>query len=586
MVWAAALVAALMVAAGTAGAQQPLMVYGNVAQLCAATGLEAGAQVRLEGYRAPGDGGGGLFKYDPVSEAKADGGSVLQPATLPGRLLRIADPDEDAYAEWFGAWGDGDSATPHDDQAAINACLAAYGRVRLQAKVYGVRGKPEPYNPAITYHAIDLGPYYKVQGAGRKLTTVKLLDGTNPHGNNQGDNYFILLSNRAFHESAEHVVISDLTLDCNFDAQDKVSTIHAIGIRGGGALVERLNLRGYGTGRDPVTGNSRECFVIHQTLVYKDTVSCRRAAILRDLDFTDPGHNGMLEGTVGEITHIALGGADNFENKGWILPQGADPAFDPSNEGENEANWWPSYGGLVESCVIHDEGFDPPTQKSPLNGITVGDSIGVVVQGNRVVNFEGTAFFTMSWWHRNTTVVDNEFTNVTSGLALCLQSDGKLPIQCPRHEDFLFAHNTVVTGDDPDAPWGTCAINLYGGEMPQVTRMKGIHIRGNRLAGRAYNGAKGERACPLAIKIQILRAVYDDIRIEDNVVDFPDFPDAVWVPKEPWEAALMFYPRALWDSASASGAVRFRNNRTPQGKLLYPFLVDWYFDSAPTWGRP
>jgi len=282
--------------------------FDTVAAMCAAAGLTAAAQLRASGYRQPEDGGGGPFRYDPDSTIAADAGSVLELQKMPGRLIRVVDPEEDASAEWFGAYGDGDSATPHDDQDALNKCLAAYGRVKLRAKVYGVRGKPSAWDPKVTYHAVDLGPYYQIIGSGREQTTIKLLDGTNPAGGGPGDNYFILLSNRAFHESAEHTVVSDLTLDCNFDRQDKHTTIHALGIRGGGALVERVNFRGYGTGCHPETGNSRECFVIHQTLVYKDRGSCRRAAVYRDLDFTGCGHNGMLDGKVGEITHICLGG--------------------------------------------------------------------------------------------------------------------------------------------------------------------------------------------------------------------------------------------------------------------------------------
>jgi len=189
--------------------------------------------------------------------------------------------------------------------------------------------------------------------------------------------------------------------------QDKHTTIHAIAIRGGGALVERVNFRAYGTGRSPETGSSRECFVVHQTLVFKDAMSCRRAAVCRDLDFTGCGHIGSLDGNVAEITHIALGGANNFENVGWIMPQGRDPDFDPADGGENEKNWWPAYGGLVENCLIRDEVYDPATQKSPLNGITYGDCIGVTVRGNRVEDWEGSAVFTMSWWNRNTVIIDN-----------------------------------------------------------------------------------------------------------------------------------------------------------------------------------
>ncbi len=290
--------------------------FATVEQMCAAGDWGEGELVKLEGYRQPGDGGGGLFRYDAGSESPADGGAVLGVNGALGRLIRVVDPDQDAFAEWFGAYGDGDRADAHDDQAAINKCLAAYGRVKLLGKTYGVRGKPAHYDPDISYHAIDLGPYYRIIGSGREATTVKLLDGTNPHGSAPGNNYFNLLANRDFHESAEYVVIRDLALDCNFDGQNKHTTINAVGIRGGGPVVERVNFRGYGTGRHP-EGSSRECFVIHQTLVYKDETSCRRGAVYRDLDFTACGHNGDVGGKVGEITHITAGGADNFGDRTW-----------------------------------------------------------------------------------------------------------------------------------------------------------------------------------------------------------------------------------------------------------------------------
>jgi hypothetical protein len=395
----------LLLLVGAVQAQPVAIRFNTIADMCSAARLSPDVPIILGGYRQANDGGGGTFRYVPDSKAEADGGSVLAPAKLPGRLLRVVDPDEDAYAEWFGAYGDGDSAAPHADQAAINGCLRAYGRVKLRAKTYGVRGKPQPYDPNITHNAIDLGPYYRIIGSGRDQTKIKLLDKTNPHGAPGGSNYFIMLYNRKFHESADYVVISDFTIDCNFDNQDKQATIHCIGIRGGGALVERLNLRGYGTGRQRPEGFTRECFAVHQTLVYKAPGSCRRAGVFRDLDFTGCGHNGEIGAPVGEITHLALGGADNFENKSWIMPQGSDPDFDPANGGENEKNWWPSYGGLVENCVIHDEVYDPPTQQSPLNGITYGDCIGLTIRGNRVENWEGTAVFTMSWWNQDTTIV-------------------------------------------------------------------------------------------------------------------------------------------------------------------------------------
>gem|GEM_PF-1684117 len=574
------------VPAAVAPAGPALRTVETVADLCAASGLDNGMQLAVKGYRQAGDGGGGIFHYTADSALPADGGAVVAPAAAPGRFLRLVDHEEDAYAEWFGAYGDGDSASPHDDHAAINACLAAYGRVTLRARTYGVRGKPDADHPGATYHALDLGPYYHIAGAGREQTRIRLLDGTNPHGNGPSENYFIVVSNRGFYESAEHVVIRDLTIDCNFDGQDKHTTLHAIGIRGGGALVERVSFRSYGTGRNPENGSSRECFVIHQSLVYKDAQSCRRAATYRDLDFTAPGHNADVGGKVAEITHICLGGANNFEDLSWILPSGKDPAFDPANGGENENNWWPAYGGLVENCTLRDEVYDPATQQSPLNGITYGDCIGLTIRGNRVENFEGAAVFVMSWWNRNTVIVDNRFLGVTVGLALCLVGEDAKPVQCPRHEAVLFAHNEIVTGAHPHAPWGTCGVSLFGGDLPSTVRMRGIHIRENTLSGRAYTNAQGQRSCPLGLKLQVLRATYEDVRFEDNLLDFPDYAEGVWVFQEPYAMSMFYFPLALWEDAVKAGHVVYRGNRNREGKVLYPLLTDWYFKNTPTWGRP
>lgn len=584
--WTAVSVLLVSLALGLAQAQPAQRAFPTMAALRAATSLAPDESVTLRGYYQPGDDGGGTFRYDPKSEVPPDDGSAVALDKLPGRLRRVVEPDADVYAEWFGAHGDGDRPDPHADQTAINQCLAAYHRVKFLAKTYGVRGTPTAHNPAFTFHAVDLGPNYRISGSGREVSRLKLLDGTNPPGGGPGDNYFIMLYNRDFHESADNLVLRDFTIDCNFDHQDKRTTIHALAIRGGGALVERLNLRGYGTGRHPETGSSRECFAVHQTLCYKNAQASRRAAVMRDLDFTGCGHNGDVPGQVAEITHLALGGADNFENKGWILPQGKDPAFDPAEGGENERNWWPSYGGLVENVRIHDEVYDPATQKSPLNGITYGDCVGLTIRGNRVDDFEGTAIFTMSWWNRNTVIVDNQFRKVTNGLVLLLAAEGGKPIQCPRHEDVLFAGNEIVLGAHRHAPYGTTGVTFFGGDMPNEIRMRGLHVRENRISGRAYTNAAGGKVAPLGLKLQILRPTYDDIRFEDNVLDLPDYNPGVWVPQEPYSLSLFYFPLAMFREAVDQGRVLYRNNRTPEGKLLYPVLTDWYFKNGPTYGKP
>jgi hypothetical protein len=578
-------IASLLLASAASLAQPPAQTVDTLADMLKAAPAADTALFTVKGYRRPDDGGGGLFMYQKLNTRPADGGTVLEAQGVPGRFVRQFDPEGDAYAEWFGAYGDGDSANPHDDHDAINACLASLGRVKLLAKIYGVRGKPTPYNPQATYNAIDLGLRYRIEGSGRDKTTIKLLTGTNPCGSGPSENYFNVLGNRGFYESADYAVIRDVTIDCNFDGQDKHTTINAIGVRGGGVLVERCNFRGYGTGRHP-EGSSRECFVIHQSLVYKDATGCRQAATYRDLLFSDPGHNGGIEGTVGEITHIALGGAHNFEDYGWIVPKGKDSDFDPAEGGENENNWWPSYGGLVENCVIRDEVYTPGAQNSFLHGITYGDCIGLTVRNNRIENFEGVAVYVMSWWNRDTTIVDNQFVNVTMGVSLEAKGDNNAPLQMPSHTNVLFARNKITLAHPLHDPWGPKGIGLFGGAPGGGPRFDHVTIRDNSIAGTAYTNAKGQRVCPVGINVQVLHVQCRAVVIENNRIDIPDVCEGVWVPQEPYAMSLIYSPLARWESETRDGNIAYRNNTNPQGKELYPILADWYYKNPPTWGKP
>ncbi len=565
------------VVAAVGGAQaRPV---ATIAEMVAATTLQDGARFEVGGYRQPGDDGGGVFVYEAESEAEVDGGTVLAPGNGEGRLRRVFDRHGDARAEWFGAQGDGE----HADNEAINACLRALGRVKLLAKTYAVRGTPPHYDPDIAYHAIDLGPGYKIEGTGREQTVIRLLDGSDPKGSAPGNNYFNVLANRNFHESADHVIIRDLAVDCNFDGQNRHTTINAIGLRGGAALVERCNFRGYGTGKHP-EGSSRECFAIHQSLVFKARSGSRRAATYRDLDFTDPGHNGDLEGNVGEITHITLGGANNFDNRSWILPEGHDPDWDPANGGENENNWWPSYGGLVENCVVHDEHFDPATQKSPLHAITYGDCAGLLIRNNTVTDFDGAAVFVMSWWNRDTTIVDNEFINVANGLSMHIKGHDDKPVQAPRHDHVLFAGNHITLGAPKNNVYTPIGVQLYGQALGEGTRIHDVIVRDNVIEGRKYDDAEGKARFPVGIVVQILHANYERLRFEDNVIDVPDYGSGGYIPQEPHAQAMTFFPLARWDGDAESGNVIYSNNQSPDGKVLRPLLQDWSYKNEPMYG--
>jgi len=45
----------------------------------------------------------------------------------------------------------------------------------------------------------------------------------------------------------------------------------------------------------------------------------------------------------------------------------------------------------------------------------------------------------------------------------------------------LIAHNNIVLGPRKNAPWGTCGIGIYGGDLPAIIRMDHILVRENTI---------------------------------------------------------------------------------------------------------
>lgn len=89
--------------------------------------LVQGQPVAVRGFHEGSAVGGGLFHWDADSSEADDGGTHFAVDSVPrGRWVRHAvGPPQ---ADWFGARYDG-----HDDTAAIEACLAAFGACHLPA---------------------------------------------------------------------------------------------------------------------------------------------------------------------------------------------------------------------------------------------------------------------------------------------------------------------------------------------------------------------------------------------------------------------------------------------------------------------
>jgi parallel beta-helix repeat protein len=83
-----------------------IQTYADLTALTTATGLSDGALYEVAGYAAPGDGGGGQWRYSAASVATADGGTILAPNTGGGRFLRLWGFVK-TNAAWWGVVNDG-----------------------------------------------------------------------------------------------------------------------------------------------------------------------------------------------------------------------------------------------------------------------------------------------------------------------------------------------------------------------------------------------------------------------------------------------------------------------------------------------
>ncbi len=89
------------------------------------------AEIFVRGYRRSGDGGGGEFYWDPMSDEPEDGGTIFRVQGVPlGRWKRRTEGNDGVALlnlAWFGATGTG---SEEDSQALANATRAA---VRMSA---------------------------------------------------------------------------------------------------------------------------------------------------------------------------------------------------------------------------------------------------------------------------------------------------------------------------------------------------------------------------------------------------------------------------------------------------------------------
>lgn len=104
---------------GAGGGGGPNAASISALKALSVTGLGSASTVSVLGYYVEGDGGGGLFRYDPSSSATDNGGTVIAPNSGSGRWLRVL-ASGPISVRWFGAKGDGATNDAPPIQAAIN----------------------------------------------------------------------------------------------------------------------------------------------------------------------------------------------------------------------------------------------------------------------------------------------------------------------------------------------------------------------------------------------------------------------------------------------------------------------------------
>jgi hypothetical protein len=117
-------------------------IAGSVSTVATMAALKAlpppgTANVYLVGYFSAGDGGEGWFNYDQASTATDNGGTVIQPSSLPatGRWIRahVSDTGNSINVRWFGAKGDGVTNDATAFAAAQATAISIKGNVYVPA---------------------------------------------------------------------------------------------------------------------------------------------------------------------------------------------------------------------------------------------------------------------------------------------------------------------------------------------------------------------------------------------------------------------------------------------------------------------
>jgi len=394
----------------TTSSSGALLSFASMAAFYAAnvTGIPANGCVEILGYYNPGDGGGGLFRYDPLDVSSPDdGGRILVNGTR--KFKRVINTTDPILPEFFGAVANvATQAQAVINTAAFRKCVAYYNRI----DALGAAGYPDASaSPsAYTYYIdndIRVTNGTRIRGAGKGRTSIKLL------ANNAqvaarvaaGNGYFyaIIETNTAAdalvgevyglpYGKSDNVVVEDLTLDGNAsNIAANRCTIQGTDVRGCNFNCRRVLVTGVSSSSPGYSGT--ECFPIFATF-HADTTDATGHKVV-DCEVTGAADGGTAGGGR-EISAITLSGRSGLLARGIV----------------------------VTGCWVHDMTITA-SQPSSLHGISLGYSEGSQIIGNVVSDFDGAAVYIDTGTLKESIVADNLFDQVRFGVYYaCTHSGG------------------------------------------------------------------------------------------------------------------------------------------------------------------
>ena len=337
-----------------------------------------------------------------------------------------------AKPEQYGAIADGKTNCAY----AINECIRLNNICEFGEGTYIIGGKDiEPNDPLKVLKSGILWGWDPQQnesgvqliGKGKGKTIIKLSEGLNGRRDLAVNNNQLIMVQAVGpggdgREDCKNIVFKGITFDGNYDVINEVKgnelTIAGCTTFGSNTLYEDCEFKGFNVGKDNATS-----FIII-SLLSTNSKDDAKGTTVRRCDFHSPGRNNRYpELDTEQIVHVQVGGSLSAKK-------------------------------FVTECLIEDctfRGDAGPTQFSPLAGISVANTKGVVIRNNNFDGFKGMCYYVDTGTNIDTIVEKNSAINVPCFIRLSAQNYVRQygnewwAVNYAYHHNLIVLNNNVVT---------------------------------------------------------------------------------------------------------------------------------------------